>query len=300
MQLALLSDVHGNLPALESVLRDIDRHDVDGVIVAGDLTGGPQQVEVIDRLRSITEWIIRGNNEDYLLAYRAGEVPPAWWTSEQWAMMRWSYEQLDAETLDFIAALPHQRVIEFDRLSPVRVLHGSPRSPSEHLFPDQDPEAMAVFRWAGMLPAEQEPVPLEAALGGIAEPVVVCGHSHIPWQQALPNQLVINPGSAGAANNGDHRAQYALLTEEAGRVRVTFRAVAYDLDRIRAAYEGSGLLAEGGGFAQARLRGIETGRNVPLELVTHAYQVAVQAGYEEEGILPDEIWRRAVESFCWE
>lgn len=157
------------------------------------------------------------------MAYRAGEMPPTWWTSEQWAMMRWSYEQLDAETLDFIAALPHQRVIEFDRLGPVRILHGSPRSPSEHLFPDQDPEAMAVFRWAGMLPAEQEPVPLEAVLGGVAEPVVVCGHSHIPWQQALPNQLLINPGSAGAANNRDHRAQYALLTEEAGHVTVAFR-----------------------------------------------------------------------------
>ena len=114
-RLALLSDVHGNLPALEAVLEDIRQHGVDGIIVAGDSTGGPQQGEVIDRLRATTEWIIRGNNEDYLLAYQSGEAPEAWWTSKQWAMMRWSYQQLDSETLGFIASLPSQRVVELEK-----------------------------------------------------------------------------------------------------------------------------------------------------------------------------------------
>lgn len=298
-RLALLSDVHGNLPALEAVLADVRQYDVDGIVIAGDSTGGPQQIEVIDRLRSTTEWIIRGNNEDYLLAYRSGEVPEAWWTSKQWAMMRWSYQQLDTEMLAFIASLPGQRVIEMDGLGAVRVLHGSPRSASEHLFPDQDPEALAVFRWAGMLPADKDPTPLAIALEGIEEPVVVCGHSHIPWQQELADQLVVNPGSVGAGNNGDPRAQYALLTETSGRVKITFRAVAYDLGQVRAVYEESGLLAAGGGFARACLQGIETGRNVPLELVTFAYQIAAQAGHTGEGILPDDLWQQAVDRFHW-
>jgi hypothetical protein len=151
-----------------------------------------------------------------------------------------------------------------------------------------------------MLPAERDPVPLKVALDGVGEPLVVCGHSHIPWQQELADKLVVNPGSVGAGNNGDPRAQYAMLTKKGSRVTVTFRAVPYDLGRVRAAYKRSGLLAEGGGFARACLRGIETGRNIPLELVTYAYQVASQAGHDGEGVLPDDLWQRAVDSFRWE
>ena len=66
MCLAVLADVHGNLPALEAVLADVQQHDVDGIIVAGDTVGGgPQDVEVIQLLRALDSWMIRGNNNDY-------------------------------------------------------------------------------------------------------------------------------------------------------------------------------------------------------------------------------------------
>jgi len=66
MRLAVISDTHGNLPALEAVLEDIQRHSVDGILVAGDLTGGPYQVETIYLLRSLGAWMIRGNGDSRL------------------------------------------------------------------------------------------------------------------------------------------------------------------------------------------------------------------------------------------
>jgi len=301
MRLAVLADTHGNLPALEAVLADARQQGVDGIIVAGDLTtGGPQQLETINLLRSLGSWMIRGNSEGYLLKYDAGNAPDAWRVSKQWASVSWSYLHLDRETLDFIAALPEQRVVALDGAAPIRVVHGSPRSPSEHLFPDRDPASLDAFRNAGLLPPGTVPAKLDRALTQVKEPVLVCGHSHIPWKQRQDGHLVLNPGSVGAPINGDVRAQYALLAWEYDRWQAEHRAVAYDLDQIRAAFSDSGLLEEGGAFARAWLLVIETGQNVSGRFVSYAYELAVEAGYEGGNVVPDDIWEQAIATFDWE
>lgn len=301
MRLAVLADVHGNLPALEAVLADVQPHDVDGIIVAGDLIGGgPQSVEVVRLLRSLGSLMIRGNNEDYFLAYDAGDAPDAWRVSYQWATMRCSYLCLDRETLDFIASLPEQHVVALDSTTPIRVVHGSPSSPSGRLFPDRDPSSMSLFRKAGFLPPGRDPVKLDLALAGVNEPVLVCGHTHIPWKQEQSDRLVLNPGAVSGSLNGDVRAQYALLIWQNGRWRAEHRAVSYDLDRVRDAFRESGLLAEGGAFARACLRSIETGRNVAGYFLVHVRGLAAEAGFEGCDVVPDAIWERAVATFNWE
>jgi len=300
MRLAVLADVHGNLPALEAVLADVQRHSVDGIIVAGDLVGGgPQSIEVIRRLRSLRTWMIRGNSENYFLDYDSGKSPDGWYTSYQWAVMRWSYHSLDRETLDFIASLPKQRVVALDGTAPIQVVHGSLESPSGRLFPDRDPAKLRWFREAGLLPPDRDPVKLELALGGIEEPVLVCGHTHIPWRQEQDGRLALNPGAVCNPLNGDTRAQYALLTWQDNRWHVEHRAVPYDLDRIRAAFRESGLLAEGGAFARACLLGIETGQNVAGHFVSHVYGLAAEAGFEDCDVVPDAVWDYAVATFDW-
>ncbi len=301
MRLAVLADIHGNLPALEAVLGDVQQHDVDGIIVAGDLIGGgPQPVEVVCLLRSLGSLMIRGNNEDYFLAYDAGDAPDAWRVSYQWATMRWSYLSLDKETLDFISSLPEQRVVTMDGTAPIRVVHGSPSSPSGVLFPDRDPVGMSLFRKAGFLPPGRDPVKLDLALAGVNEPVLVCGHTHIPWKQERNGRLALNPGAVSAALNGDVRAQYALLIWQDGHWRVEHRAVPYDLDQVREAFCESGLLAEGGAFAQACLFSIVTGQNVAGQFLSHFYGLAAEAGFENCDVVPDGIWDRAVATFNWE
>ncbi len=307
MRLAVLADTHGNLPALEAVLADVRQQGVDGIIVAGDFTtGGPHQLETFNLLRSLDSWMIRGNSEGYLLAYDVGNVSDGWRASKQWASVRWSHLRLNREILDFIAALPEQRIVTLDDAAPIRVVHGSPRSPSEHLFPDRDPVALDAFRRAGLLLPGRDPAKLDRALAQVKEPVLVCGHSHIPWKQEQDGLLALNPGSVGAPINGDVRAQYALLTCQRSWPSKTVswqaehRAIAYDLERIRAAFHESGLLEEGGAFSRAWLLHIETGQNVSGRFVSYACRLAAEAGYEGGGVVSDSVWEQAIATFDWE
>jgi putative phosphoesterase len=320
MRLAVLADIHGNLPALQAVLADLrqtalnstDLVDTDivgshligtdpvGIIIAGDSTGGLHPEEVIKRLRTLDSWMIRGNSEGYFIAYDTGEVPPAWRVSHQWSTLRWSYHRLGRETLDFIASLPEQRVVHLDGAAPIRVVHGSLNNPHTHLVPDNDATTLEMFKKAGLLPANRQPARLDDTLAQMQEPVLVCGHSHIPWAQEQDGRLVMNPGSVGAPINGDPRAQYAILTWEAGRWHVEHRAVEYDLDQVRSAYLESGLLAAGGAFARALLQNIETGRNVPGYFLSHVYGMAQESGWTGGEVVPDSVWERAVITFDWQ
>jgi predicted phosphodiesterase len=136
----VLADIHANLPALDAVLADIQIRGVDGILVAGDMVGGPQPNEVMARLRALPNCqMIRGNNENYLLQFHQKTVHPAWWTNKQMAFVRWGYHHLAAEHLDFIASLPEQRVVD----GSIRIVHGSPRSASEYFLPDRHPERFA-------------------------------------------------------------------------------------------------------------------------------------------------------------
>jgi predicted phosphodiesterase len=214
--------------------------------------------------------------------------------------MRWSYRQLDGETLDFIAELPEQRVVAVDGTAPIRVVHGSPRSSSERLYPERDPMALAWFREADLLPPDRDRRRLERVLEGMGEPVLVCGHTHIPWVEHHGHRLALNPGAVSLSFDGDVRAHYALLTWEDGAWEVEQRAVAYDVDRIRRGFRRRGFLAEGGAFARAMLLTVESGQNVIGHLFSHIDRLAVGAGLEDWVVVPDALWKRAVESFDWD
>jgi predicted phosphodiesterase len=308
MRLAVLADTHGNLPALEAVLADVEERGVNGFLIAGDITGGPQAGETVVLLRSLQGWMIRGNGEEYLLDYRAGRAPASWYAHEQWATLRWSYQRLEPEVLDLIDRLSDEKVARpettgFDPVTgspaPIRMVHGSPWSTREFLYPDRDLSALDAFRRAGLLPQDRSIPRLEALLAAIEEPVLVCAHSHIPWVQENEALLVVNPGSVGAPNNGDPRAQYAILTWTGGRWQAELRQVRYDLDQIRAAYRDTGYLAAGGVMARAFLLGIVTGENVPGLFVASVRRLASEAGCQPYEPLPDAVWQEAIVSFDW-
>ncbi len=83
MRFAILADIHGNIPALEAFLKEVKKEGVDGFVVAGDMVVGPNSVEVLNRLRALDAWMIRGNNENYLLRFFSGEAPDWWYTAHQ-------------------------------------------------------------------------------------------------------------------------------------------------------------------------------------------------------------------------
>jgi putative phosphoesterase len=282
IRLAVLADTHGNLPALKAVLADVQRYAVDGIIVAGDLVGGPKQVETIRLLCSLDSWMIRGNSDTSVVRYAIGEAPVSWYTDLQFALLRWDVRQLDGETLEFLRSLPEQRVVAWPGTAAIRVVHGSPRNPSESIFPGRDPTI------------------LDLALAQITEPVLVCGHTHIPWVQEQDRRLALNPGAVCGPLNGDVRAQYALLTWQGDRWQVEHQAVLYDLSQIRADFRESGLLEEGGALARSFLLSIETGQNLGEQFLSYAYRLAAEAGFENCAVVPDDVWEHAAETFDWD
>jgi predicted phosphodiesterase len=299
VHLAILADTHGNLPALEAVLEDAKIYGPDAYIVAGDIVGGPQAVETLDLLQSLDSWMIRGNGENYFLTYDAGEAPSIWYRSALWANLRWLYHRLGRGNLDRLASLPAERRVVLDGSSPVRVVHGSPWSDRESLYPDQDLTALSAFRRAGLLPPGLQAPKLDALLSEIEEAVLICAHSHIQWVQESRDLLVVNPGSVGASNNGDPRAHYALLAWDSNRWTASLRTVPYDLGRIRRAYRDTGLLEAGGIMAEAFLLGIVTGENVPGRFVAHLRRLTTAAGGDPDVDIPDHVWRKAVATFDW-
>jgi putative phosphoesterase len=282
VRLAILSDIHGSLPSLEAVLDDLQKHQPDHIIVAGDMVTGPNSVEVLAILQDLDCWMIRGNNENYILRFDSGEAPDWWYTSKQFGFVRWAFAHMDKASLDFIRSLPEQRVVEFDHLNAIRVVHGSPRNADEHLYPGYDPE------------------PLKMALSQIIEPVLICGHTHIPWVVKENNRLAFNPGAICASINCNPDAHYAMLTWQTNHWEVEHHSISYDLNRLHRAYVESGLLEEGSAFAHVFLLTVETGKNIARVFLPFAYEIASQAGYTDCEFVPDDIWEEANRTFPWD
>ncbi len=279
MRLAILADIHGNIPALETALKEIEMDAVDGFIVAGDMVAGPNPVEVINRLRGLDARMIRGNNENYILRYASGDAPDWWYTARQWSFMLWNYRRMDEDTLGFMKTLPEQRTINFVGADPIRVVHGSPRNVSELIYPEKDR------------------TPLDIALDMVSEPVLIFGHTHEPWQVRLDGRLALNPGSVCGTFMGKTGGSYAILTWEKDCWEVELRELHYSISLARKAFEDTGLLKEGGAFAERWLHDLEVGINTLPRFVEFAYRQAAEAGYADSPFVPDDIWEKSNELF---
>ena len=207
MRVAVLADVHGNLPALEAVLDDVDGLDVDRIVLLGDIAGGPMPAETLDRLAALGEravWV-HGNGERELVDGFDG-VPiagPAARTVESCVPL------LERRHRDLLAGLPMTVTVDVDGLGPTLFCHATPRRDDEFVLVDSPVE-----RW-------------RAVLDGIREQVVVCGHTHMPFDRLVAGRRVVNPGSVGMAY-GPPGAYWALLgpTVQLQRTRYDVRAAA--------------------------------------------------------------------------
>jgi predicted phosphodiesterase len=202
VRIAVLSDIHGNLPALEAALDDVRATAPDQVIVNGDIINrGPQSIECLQAVRALGWPVVFGNHEEYALKRLDGEVPEPWLT-------RFWY--------------PFQRVAEVPNLPALRIVHGSMRALSDALGP-----------W--MMDGE-----LLEAVEGAPELIVIGAHSHRTFERRVGERWMLNSGSVGAPFNGDPGAQYLLMTAANGDWKAEFRSVAYDRAPVYAAWARSG------------------------------------------------------------
>ncbi|MEP7356775.1 MAG: metallophosphoesterase family protein [Anaerolineales bacterium] len=246
-RLAILADIHGNLPALEAVQADLAQFSVEQVIVAGDIINwGPSSAEVATRILEAGWPLIRGNNEFYLLDYGTPRAPAAWADTNQWALLPWLRQQLPAPWPATIAAWPDTLSLRFADAPPIRVLHGSPRANNEPIFAT-DPDTH-----------------IATLLAGVEEQVVVAAHTHLALDRRVNGWHILNPGSAGVPLDGRHLARYLLLEGDERGWRPTFREVPIDPAPVLAAFERQGFLESCGVVGELV---IEEYRRARLELL---------------------------------
>lgn len=204
MRVAALYDVHGNLPALEAVLADVEREQPDAIVVGGDTVSGPLPRETLDRLRTLERaHFLRGNADRGVVAIHRGEPEPRLGLNDDWIA-----RQLSGQQIDFLAALPLTVTLDVDGLGPVCFCHATPRD-DEEIFTERTPDDVV----AEML-AETE------------EAVVVCGHTHMQVDRRVRRWRVVNAGSVGLPYDAPSGARWALLGPD-----VSFRRSELDQDQ---------------------------------------------------------------------
>ncbi|MEH1013728.1 metallophosphoesterase family protein [Micromonospora sp. CPCC 206060] len=190
-RVAVLSDIHGVLPALEAVLAEPDVVAADRIVVTGDIAAGPQPGAVLDLLTGLGDRVVwvRGNADRELVAIRQGggcTIPDP--------IAPWAAGQLTGGQLALLAALPLTVTLPVAGLGDVLFCHATPRDDEEVVLVDSRLE-----RWAEVL-------------AGVPEQIrtIVCGHTHMPFTRLVDRRVIVNPGSIGMPY-GRVGANWALL-----------------------------------------------------------------------------------------
>ena len=213
MRWGLISDIHANAPALRAVLEDLDRHNVDRVLCAGDVVGYyPFPNETIDIMVKRRAISIQGNHDRAVL-----NVDPSMMNPEASDAVMWTASQISDRSRRYLASLPPNTAVRSGKVF-IRVFHGSPRDPIEYVYEDDVTEGLLLMARCSML---------------------VMGHTHIPYVRRFPSGLIVNPGSVGQPRDGDPRASYSIVDTEEGVVEN--HRVEYDLDAMARRFEGTSL-----------------------------------------------------------
>jgi putative phosphoesterase len=226
---AIITDIHANLPALQAALARIDELDIENVFCGGDLVGyGPHPNEVCSLIEERAVPTIYGNY-DYAIARDLEDCGCAYVTQHDRELgqqsVDWTLEHTDQSSKDFMRDLPFDLRFDVGETS-VHLVHGSPRKVNEYLF-------------------EDKPASLYERLAGAEDArVLVFGHTHKPWVREYGGVLFVNCGSVGKPKDGDPRAAFAVIRPAGQTVDVTIERVEYDAQSVADQVAAVGLPSE--------------------------------------------------------
>jgi len=229
MRLALIADIHGNLPAFDKVLADLGRDGIDQIVCLGDVAVGPQPVETIERLEQLGCATIMGNWDACML----GDEPKVDGELAQRLVdaCTWSTQQLSTAHLDYVRGFQDTLEVRLAHETTLLAFHGSPRSFDDEIFATTTDDE------------------LEQMLAGCDASVYAGGHTHFQMFRRYGERVVLNVGSVGQPfrrrQQGVMRispwAEYCVIGREDGRLAVELRRTPIDVDDVIRTMLGSGM-----------------------------------------------------------
>lgn len=220
MRLAFISDIHGNIPALEAVLEDIKSMNVDQIAVLGDLCLlGPETERVVERIRRLGVPTIKGNSEEWMIrGIEPGEVPDEIigpFSQER----EWVLERISQTNLDYLKTLKTELTFEVGELT-IQAFHATPNSLFDVVAPNVDDHLMV----------EEQMMKSDAD-------IYIYGHIHQPFSRYLSGKCLINCGAVGLPFDGNPQASYALVEVGGEHVTTSIRRISYDVEAVVAICE---------------------------------------------------------------
>ena len=227
MKLLVVTDIHGNLPALEAVLRDARAQRIDRIISCGDHTGfGPCPREVTQRLLALDAVMLAGNHEE-----RLPQADAPGFAGYNWELLRWTRRQLVGVPMVWPRTL---------RMGGLLFAHGTPDDPN------------------CLLDSTEVPTLLSALPQGVEW--YFSGHNHMPWRVQAAGRQAVNPGSLGMLEDGQGgRAPFAIVETAGTEISVTCCTAAYDVGLTRQAYSTGGAAQAAPEMCRAAMYTMETG-----------------------------------------
>ena len=207
MRVAVISDIHGNVPALQAVLAEIEREKVDLTVSCGDVASGPLPAETIDALRGLRDVrFVHGNaDRGVVAAFDGAEKPKLPGPAADWCG-----NQISREQRDFLASFEDAVRLDVDGLGRVLFCHASPRNDLDVFFDDTPDDRVREL------------------IAGANADLIVCGHTHMPFDRGVDGVRIVNPGSIGMPYENPG-AFWALLDSD-----VHFRRTDYDREAAAA------------------------------------------------------------------
>ncbi|KAJ51772.1 putative phosphoesterase [Clostridium tetanomorphum] len=210
MKIAVISDIHGNIFALDNVLCDIDKKSVDCIINLGDFVGyGSFPNEVIERIRKKNILSIKGNYDASVIDNKFSYIRD---TEINKFSLPYAVSAIRKENMEYLKTLPNELTLKFEDKTIIFV-HGSPESINEYLKEDSNEVKEVMKKFKG--------------------DILVCAHTHIPYMKKYGEKIIINDGSVGKPKIGRPNSTYVILNIEKNKeIKAEFIEISYNYKKI--------------------------------------------------------------------